>query len=688
MPDRGVFILMRTFLLALFTGFATSLLLGLLVMLGSGWAQASGMPDQPRGGALQLLTVEGRLLSKAPLVHTDVRMQISGMLARVRVEQTFSNPTDEWLEGIYLFPLPEDAAVDHMNMRIGERIIVGEIQEKEQAQRTYQQAKREGRKASLVSQSRPNVFTTAVANIPPHGRIEVGIEYQQSLQLDNGMFAIRFPMVVAPRYNPPAREALAVNGDSAFSTDTVLGAALHNPVTLQVELAPGVPLKSIESPYHAIETEQLSAGRHRIRLADGVVAADRDFELRWSPQSGAAPHAALFREQWGDDHYQLLMVLPPQLDRPLVKQPRELILVLDKSGSMHGDSLQQAKAAVRLALQRLTPDDRFNLIRFDHQTDRLFPIAQRADEQNISLALKYLHHTEADGGTEMLPAMQLALDGGVHADRLRQVVFLTDGAVGNEAELYATIVQRLGDSRLFTVGIGSAPNSYFMTRAAEFGRGSFTYIGRIDEVQQQMASLFNKLESAVLTDIRVDWGDAEVEQWPQRVPDLYAGEPLLLAVRSGQLLGQVTLSGTMGGEALEQAVRLDGSVEGDGIHVLWARRKIRSLMAGMSGLADTAPLRSRVVEVALAHHLVSNFTSLVAVDRTPSHPADDPLQSRRVPRNLPAGWNAQKVFGQLPQTATPASLHLLIGILALLGAGWLRGGRRATGGTSTCRGVL
>ena len=416
----------------------------------------------------------------------------------------------------------------------------------------------------------------------------------------------------------------------------------------------------------------------RIALRDGWVPADRDFELSWRPVAGAMPQTALFHEVREDGHYQLLMLMPPTPHRLAPTSRRELVLVVDKSGSMHGASLAQAKAAVRLALRRLKTSDRFNLIQFDNQTDRLFSEARRASPANIRLALDYLHRMQADGGTEMLAAMQQALQDPVETDVLRQVVFLTDGAVSNEQRLYRTIVEQLGDSRLFTVGIGSAPNSYFMTRAAEFGRGGFTYIGKVDEVQEKMTKLFGKLESAALTDIEVDWHGVAVEQWPPRVPDLYRGEPIVLAVRSDRPLSEVSVRGNLGRRAWQQRVPLGDSGDNTGINLLWARHKLRSLMGELSRGGDAERLRREIIDLALAHHLVSRFTSLVAVDKTPYRPLDEPLDSKRVPRNLPAGWNAQKVFGHLPQTATSAPLKLLLGLIALLGALLLQPWRKKT----------
>ncbi|MGV6825449.1 MAG: marine proteobacterial sortase target protein, partial [bacterium] len=254
-------------------------------------------------------------------------------------------------------------------------------------------------------------------------------------------------------------------------------------------------------------------------------------------------------------------------------------------------------------------------------------------------------------------------------------VFLTDGAVGNEARLFELISDELGDSRLFTVGIGSAPNGYFMSRAAEFGRGTYTYIGDISEVQERMADLFAQLRSPALVDVDVQWHGVEVEQYPRYVPDLYLGEPLVVTTQSQHPPSAVTVSGLLGGNHWSRTLSLKQGSEAEGIGVLWARENIKDLMAERSLGGDHELIRTQIIEVALRHHLVSQFTSLVAVDKTPTRPVDESLESESVRTNLPKGWSRSKVFGQLPQTATPAALYLLLGMLSLIGGALLRKAR-------------
>ncbi|HEU4368500.1 MAG TPA: marine proteobacterial sortase target protein [Methylomirabilota bacterium] len=663
----------------------------ILLLLGATPARADVNRD---GGPGPRRVTEGTLLwrtasqstpTPAPLLATDVDLRVTGLVVRATVRQQFSNPSGEWAEGVYVFPLPEDAAVDHLKMRVGDRVVEGVIRERVAAKKAYEQARQQGQRASLVEQERPNVFTTCVANIPPGAAVAVEIEYQQAVRYDAGRFRLRFPMVVGPRYIPDTVALGASGAGWAPDTDAVPDASRitppvrHpsegpiNPVTLRIELDPGVPLAGVESPSHAIHTTSLRGGRYEIALQQGSVPADRDFELAWAPVAGAVPAAVLLTEAKGDEVFALLMVMPPAPAAAARERlPREAIFVLDHSGSMAGASIQEAKAALKLALARLRPTDTFNVIRFNHRTDGLFQEARPATSQNLGAAERYVDALRANGGTEILPALVRALDGGEPPDRVRQVIFLTDGAVGNEHRLFEAIRERLGDSRLFTIGIGSAPNSHFMREAARLGRGTFTHVGSPGEVQQRMTELLRKLESPVLADLRLELpGAGDPEVLPHPLPDLYAGEPVVVALRGRTLPTHAVLRGRSGTTAWEADVPLRESAPGAGLAVYWAQARIAALLDQRRASAPDGDVRHAVIEVALRHHLVSAYTSLVAVDVTPARPADAPLISHALATNLPHGWEYDAVFGA-GQGATAAPLHLVIGLASLSVAAALR----------------
>jgi Ca-activated chloride channel family protein len=670
--------------------FVLGIAVGLVLTLAAAALPAPLQEEQPPGESPRLAT-SGRFLMRrasgeawamAPNLATEASFRVAGVVARAKVRQRFQNATDGWVEGVYVFPLPENAAVDHLLMKVGEREIEGQIREREQAKAEYQQAKSEGKKASLVEQERPNLFTTSVANLGPGETLVVEIEFQQTLSFDEGEVRLRFPLVVGPRYIPgQATDEKPFGLGWALDTDQVpdasritpplvkAGEPLRNPVSIEVELDAGFPLASLVSRYHAIVSQPMPDGRYHVKLKDELVPADRDFELAWTPKPGAMPQGALFREERDGATYALVTLFPPV--GPQVEDsrlPREVVYVIDTSGSMEGLSIQQARKALALAAERLGPDDRFNVIQFNSVTQALWSDTRPATPENRGVARRWVERLAAQGGTEMAGALEAALVGSDDPRLVRQVVFLTDGSVGNEAQLFTIIKERLGDTRLFTVGIGSAPNSHFMTKAAEFGHGTFTYIGDLREVEEKMTGLFQRLESPVLTGIEVTWpAGAAVEAWPARIPDLYLGEPVVVSARLEGEAREVRLAGRRGNDAWSSTMALSGGRHGEGAAVLWARRKIEALSDSLHEGANADDVRQQIVELGLEHHLVTKHTSLVAVDVTPARPDAEALRTSALPTNLPHGWTYEGV-GQLPQTATPAPFHALAALLSLLAA--------------------
>jgi len=324
---------------------------------------------------------------------------------------------------------------------------------------------------------------------------------------------------------------------------------------------------------------------------------------------------------------------------------------------------------LRKAVNRLKPTDRFNVIEFNSVTNPMFNQPVMANASNINHAMHRIDALSAGGGTNMRPALNLALSYPINKNYLQQVVFLTDGAVGNERQLFQIIQNQLDDARLFTVGIGSAPNSFFMRKAAQFGRGTFTYISNINEVDEKMQRLFNKLEMPVMRNLKIEWPEdaGDVEVYPQRLPDIYAGEPLLITARTDTLRGEVKITGERGNQPWTANFPLNSRAKQPGVGVLWARNRIESLMDSLHDGAKKSEVRQSVINTALEHHLVSKYTSLVAVDVTPSRPLDKSLSKTAVPTNLPHGMQRAKVFGvPMASGATTAELHMLIGFLVLL----------------------
>lgn len=643
-------------------------------------------------------------------LHTHSEVDINGLLVRVSLNQKFVNDSASWQEAVYALPLPENAAIHAMRITVGQRQIIAEIQEKEQAEKTYRQAREAGKKAALLVQRRPNLFTQKIANIPPGEHIEVDIEYLDNARYTDGQFSWRMPTTLTPRYIPGYTTGLdsgQVAEDALFSVDEMgwarptnrvpdastvtpyMSSNVQNPLSLDLTLRPGMNLQSVTSPYHSIQAQQ-SENVWRVTLAEGSVAMDRDFVLQWLPEPSDVPVAAAFRERLSDGHDYLMVTMIPPRTESITPRARDILFILDTSGSMEGSSIRQAKLALDEALSRLQASDRFNILQFNSEFSALYPTAELADHERVKRARHWVESLRAGGGTEMYGVLQHALASASEdeeAERVQQIVFITDGAVGNENELFELVHQNLGARRLFTVGIGSAPNSYFMRKAAQFGRGSFTYIGDISEVSGKMRALFDKLGATVASHFQLHW-PTEAEVYPPRIPDLYAGEPLTILARLDVLQGQLRWEGKLGTGGATQPWRgaldlhaISVAPQDAGIAKSWARQKVESLMDRHRDDSDEGGVRQEVVTLGLQYGLVTPYTSFVAVEPEISRPSDELLQKGSVPNRTPHGqsWSRGVAY---PATATPMQLYVLLGTLALVllmlnavWPRWLRGAK-------------
>jgi Ca-activated chloride channel homolog len=618
-------------------------------------------PAEMQSGTL--LLKDGERFVEAPQLGTDVDVTVSGPTARARVSQIFRNPTQSWIEAIYVYPLPDGGAVDTLKMVVGDRIIVGDVKERNAAKIAYEVAKANGQKAALMEQERPNIFTNSVANIGPGETVVVQIEYQEPVHQSGNEFSLRIPLVVAPRYHPaPVVQTVDLDArgwgtasdpvpDRERVEPPVLDPRVNAPVdplAIRINLRAGFPLGEVKSEHHAIKIEAPAEDARTITLDDKVVAADRDFELTWKPAAGTAPSVGLFRERVAGSEYLLAFVTPPALvDAEQQGRPREVVFVIDNSGSMGGTSIIQAKASLLYGLKHLKPADRFNVIRFDSTMDVLYPDTVPADNGHLEEAQRFVSAVEADGGTEMVPPMKAALtdERGPDSNYLRQVIFLTDGDIGNEQELFDTIASMRGRSRLYMVGIGSAPNTFLMTHASEIGRGTYTHIGSVEQVEERMRELFDKLENPIVTNLTANYS-GEMDATPALLPDLYRGEPVVLAARLATGDGALDIRGRIGDRPWTVTLPVANAAEGKGLSKLWARRKITDAeLTRTLGQSTQEETDKQVLRLALDHHLVSRLTSLVAVDATPSRPAGARLTRAQLPLNLPAGWEFDKVFG-------------------------------------------
>ena len=605
----------------------------------------------------QLLMRSGNKLSSAILLSTDIKIAVAGSSSRTIVSQRFINVSETWAEGVYVFPIGENAAVDTLKLRIGEKFIEGIIKEKFEAKVIYEEAKAEGKKASLIEQQKPNLFTNNIANIGPGEVVVVQIEFQSKLISKDGTWELRVPLVSAPRYDISVIEEKIEFGSSGFSNKSINAdynenfdvkilneKELFNPVEILIDLNTGFDLNSVKSAFHKVNIDKLSNGHHKISLP-GPISSDRDFVLRWTAKDKDT-QTSLFKETQGNQDHLLLTLNPPLTNKNKYSPNREIIFIQDISGSMGGEPLRQSKIGLEMAIKRLKPSDKFNIVLFNDRYSSYAENPVLATGKERDKAIRYVRRLNSYGGTEMYPALKYALKNfKSEKSVLKQLIFLTDGAVTQESKLFSLINRELQTARLFTIGIGSAPNSFFMSRAAELGRGSHIYIGDMDEISNRMTDLFGKIENPVITDLELILPKGfEAEVYPNPLPDLYAGDPLSIAIRGKNASGIAKVIGKIGNQKWVARVTLDQGSDQIGIAKLWAREKISNLERNRISLSPNASQKahidSELLQTALNYGLVSRLTSMVAVDITPSRPQGINFDTSKLKVAIPNGWDA------------------------------------------------
>ncbi|MCZ6697129.1 MAG: marine proteobacterial sortase target protein [Acidobacteria bacterium] len=615
-------------------------------------------------GAGELLWKSPSGFVPLPVMDIRVSLRVTGIMVRGVVTQTFTNPAPEVIEAVYVFPLPEKAAVDALEMRIGERRIVAVLQEKEQAKATYAKARSEGKKAALLDQARPNLFQSAVANILPGESVHVRLEYVEELDYVDGVLGLHFPLTFTPRYSPEVLERPTTpTGDALFLPAWASG---RPSATIEVLIENGLPLGSIRSDSHPIRIDEEGA-RRRVTLEGGTVVADRDFVLRWEVKRGDTPGGAVFVEDRPEGRYALAMLIPPDDGaQPGYGLPTQTMFILDISGSMSGTSIHQAKRALRTALDSLRSGDTFNIIAFNDSSTAFSDHFVPARFTELEQARRFVGRLETGRGTRILPALLrgMALMAGADPWPVQRIVLITDGAVENEGNVFLEVTRRLGRSRMHLIGIGSAPNRFFMRRLARFGRGTFEIIASLHKVEERMAAFLGRIDRPVMTDIELTWeGTTPRSVHPETLPDLHAGEPLLVSLRFDP--GAVDTRAILTGRLADGQIRVElpivaGAERGSGIGTRWARARVETYMDELYRGAELETIRKSVIDVASPFNLVTRFTSLVAVEQQPS--ADGTWTSLPVAGGLPHG---SRLLGQLPSGGTLGPLMLLSGLLLI-----------------------
>ena len=559
-----------------------------------------------------------------PLKHTDVEAVIRGYISTVGVKQRFENPFDTKIEAVYLFPLPEKAAVSEFLMVIGERTIRGIVREKEEAEQIYRQARAQGYRASLLVQRRPNVFEQKVANIEPGKSIDVDITYFHTLAYKDGWYSFVFPTVVGPRYNPlnhpdplGAVSRGSNGGDPAAVEYLAPDERSGHDISIRLDIDAGVGIEELKST-HEVAVTRPTRTTAEVALKNETTVPNRDFVLDFRVAGETMKSNLLaYKDPETGDGYFTLMLIPPRQATAVARQPLELVFVIDASGSMRGRPLQQAKEAVATALDRLGEDDTFQIIRFSENASQFGPSPVRATARNLGAARGYLSSLQSGGGTEMIQGIKAALDFPHDPSRLRFVSFLTDGYIGNEVDILAAIHQRIGASRIFSFGVGSSVNRYLLERMATVGRGVVAYLGLNDSARTVMDGFLDRISRPVLADIEIEWGAMMVAStYPSAIPDLFVGRPLVLTGAFTGAPTSISISGLAAGERRTLAVALDkNTTAGASLAKVWARTRIAELADRQARSGDPGgELREAIANTALRHQLVSNYTSFVAVD--------------------------------------------------------------------------
>lgn len=612
-------------------------------------------------GGLEAVGANGKSLGACPLKNTNVQAEISGFLSRVKVTQEFENNFSEKIEAVYVFPLPNNAAVDDMTMRIGERVVRGKILKREEAREVYEAAKSNGQIASLLDQERPNIFTQSIANILPNEKIIIEISYVETLKYEAGAYEFVFPMVVGPRYNPGV--AIGKQG-GGFAPDTtqVPDASKITPmpakdraghdISISVKLNAGVPIETVESKTHQIDSAMRSASSYEVKLKNERTIPNKDFVLRYDV-AGKRIQDAVLTHRGEKGGYFTLILQPPDEVKAQDVTPKEVVFVVDTSGSMSGFPLDKAKESMKMALDGLNPQDTFNLITFAGDTSVLFEKPVQATRENLAKAQAFMESREGGGGTEMMKAIKTALDPSDSQQHVRIVCFMTDGYIGNDLEIIGEI-QKHPNARVFSFGIGSSVNRYLLDKMAEEGRGEVEYVLLESDGSAAAKRFHERVRSPLLTDISLDFGDLQVaDVYPKRINDLFSAKPVIVHGRYTKGgAGTIKLKGKSFGRETIREISVnfpETELNHDVLATLWARTRIDDLMAqdyqGIQNGSAKPEVKDTITNLGIEYRLMTQFTSFVAVEERIVTDGGQPRKIE-VPVEMPEGVSREGVFGE------------------------------------------
>ncbi|MCW5822460.1 MAG: VWA domain-containing protein [Cyanobacteria bacterium TGS_CYA1] len=607
-------------------------------------------------------------LGECPLQHTSVQASISGYMADVTVKQLFANPYKEKIEAVYTFPLSDTGAVDEMTMKVGSRIIHGTIKKKEEAREIYEQAKERGHVASLLDQERPNIFTQSVANIEPGKEVEITIKYKDLLLFENGKYSFAFPTVVGPRFIPGDNVVGKTGTGWANDTNQVPDASKITPllarkdtraghdISISVNLDSGVPFSNLKSLLHEVDISSKDSSHALVSLKSKNTIPNKDFVLSWnvsqdSITSGYITHRNA-KEHSGSGFF-TLMLLPPKSVTSDTVAPKEMIFLIDCSGSQSGPPLDKAKEALLHIIDHMNPKDTFQIITFNNQNSILFDKPEVSSTQMKEKAKAFIQGLQARGGTWMAPAVEKVCSIPPDSNRLRIVTFMTDGFVGNDMQIIDLVKKHRGTSRWFPFGTGNSVNRFLIDNIAREGGGEPEYVLLNAKAGEVGEKFYKRIASPVLTDVSVKFDGLDAKEvFPKNVSDVWAQKPLYFKGRYTKPgTGTVTLSGYSQGAPYSRSIKVtfpESNLANSGIASIWARAKVDRLMSEDFSGAQTGnmnpELKNEITATALDYHIMTQFTSFVAVEeKYVTEGGKSKLIA--VPVEMPDGVSHEAVFG-------------------------------------------
>jgi Ca-activated chloride channel family protein len=656
-------------------------------------AVLASTPDELSGRIIG--TADGQTFD-LPLLNSHYQVDIQGDMASVTLTQTFANPATLPMRAEYLFPLNQHAAVYGMEMEIGDEVITAQIRKKKEAEQVFAQAETAGKSAVLLTQHRPNMFTQKIANLMPGQPVSVTLSYVQSVPKIDGEYQLILPMVVGPRYQrklppPDVVATLEEHAEMSIGEWSLEPAPLHPPVagvslpshiahervSLDLLLESPLPIHYLTSDTHALAQDEQETA-FRAEFADGQVIDNADLVIRYQ-LGGETTLAGILTHPNGSGGGTMSVMISPPMDLSTTQpQPRELVFLLDTSGSMRGAPMEASKRFMTSALNGLRPTDHFRILTFANTTQQYNVAPVAADPAAVAQAIDYVGHIRAKGGTEIDQAVHAAFSTTPLPGALRIVVFLSDGYIGDEATVLKTIRAQIGDARIYAFGVGGSVNRYLLDAMADEGGGYARYIDPTKPASETAETLARDLKSPVLTDLTIDWGDADVTgQTPARLPDLFHGNSLrVLAQYANTANTTIQVRGKQNGRDVVLPISADltrnvPTPRARALPLIWARTRIADLERTRAvGGGSPAQIDAQITELGLTHRLQTRLTSFVAVSNAVVNPTGLPARTVNVAlpqvKGVPAAVHSNGFSGaSTPEPRTWAALVVLLALLML-----------------------